>query len=198
MRHATQHSENNGHVFSHNKKNAIYLLLVFILSFFITALPLAMMQYVGFDMSFSIMIGIEFVVAVLFYMCIMRSFPECGFTVRIDNKSLKISITLLLTLLSIQTFSYISGNNIYHYEPVRPSIFSILTLVLVIPFYEEVFYRGCLFGFICSVYRKGVLLPSVVTSLVFSLMHTQHYDIMSQCIYFFMALIFVYVRVKTR
>ncbi|WP_447088386.1 MULTISPECIES: CPBP family glutamic-type intramembrane protease [Enterobacter] len=40
-------------------------------------------------------------------------------------------------------------------------------MTLIVPYYEEIIYRGCAFGIIHSIYRKNLIIPYVVTSLFF-------------------------------
>lgn len=188
---------NKGNIFSHDKKTALYLFFAIFSSILITSLPLITTSFIGYEISFSIMVGTEFFLALLFYVYFLRHLPECRYKLHADIRAFKYSIALFLAILIIQAFSYFSRGNVYYNTQANLSIVEILTLVFVIPFYEEIFYRGCLFGFLCSVYKKGLILPSVITSLFFSLMHTQHYDIASQCVLFSISLIFIHVRIKT-
>jgi hypothetical protein len=75
---------------------------------------------------------------------------------------------------------------------------SILMLTLIIPFYEEIFYRGCLFGGLCSVFRKHIIIPIIFSSLVFSLMHTQFVSVLEYVLMFVVGVIISYSRVVTK
>ncbi|MDR3104676.1 MAG: CPBP family intramembrane metalloprotease [Yokenella regensburgei] len=71
-------------------------------------------------------------------------------------------------------------------------------LTLIIPFYEEIFYRGCLFGGLCSVFRKHIIIPIIFSSLVFSLMHTQFVSVLEYVLMFVVGVIISYSRVVTK
>jgi hypothetical protein len=192
-------SQNNrGNIFSHNKITAFYFFIAIFLSVVITGLPLITIRFIGIDNSFAMMIGIEFSLAFFFYVHILRFLPECKFKLYREIKSLLVLFSLFLFILVIQALSYFSRTDIDRSAQAQLSAISILTLIFIVPFYEEIFYRGCLFGFLCSVYNKNIILPSIVTSLFFSLMHTQHYDIASQSFYFLISLIFISIRIKTK
>ncbi|WP_433977392.1 CPBP family glutamic-type intramembrane protease [Erwinia sp. E_sp_B01_9] len=69
----------------------------------------------------------------------------------------------------MQIFSLLSRIDVVrsHTLPFSPGL--ILILVIIVPFYEEVFFRGCLFGGICSFYKKGILFPSASADRVLCL-----------------------------
>lgn len=77
------------------------------------------------------------------------------------------------------------------------NILSIIIIVLLVPFYEEVFHRGCLLGFLSSLtlhYR----LPIITTSVIFSLMHTQYSSLSDHLILVFISMVLCIVRIMTK
>ncbi|KKY80310.1 hypothetical protein OA46_20340 [Enterobacter cloacae] len=71
-------------------------------------------------------------------------------------------------------------------------------MVLVVPCYEEIIYRGCAFGFVCSIYKKNLIIPCVITSLFFCLMHGQYYNFLDQAILFIVSMLLLRIRIKSR
>ncbi|MFX4315776.1 CPBP family intramembrane metalloprotease [Enterobacter sp. 63] len=83
-------------------------------------------------------------------------------------------------------------------EDLKLDAQSFFMFALITPFYEEVFYRGCLFGGLCSVFRKHITIPIIFSSLVFSLMHTQFTSIFEYGLMFVVGVIISYARVLTK
>ncbi|EQC4551306.1 CPBP family intramembrane glutamic endopeptidase, partial [Cronobacter malonaticus] len=77
------------------------------------------------------------------------------------------------------------------------TIATIITLTIIVPIYEEVYYRGCALGLMQIIYKKGNVIPIIISSLFFCAMHTQYRDIYSYIVLFFSSLFIGYVRVKS-
>lgn len=79
----------------------------------------------------------------------------------------------------------------------------LIYVLLIVPFCEEVFYRGCLFDSLCLLCSsisgsQSNIFPSFLTSLVFCVMHTQ-YKSMSIYVYLFLfSIILIIARVLTK
>ena len=85
----------------------------------------------------------------------------------------------------------------------------IFAIVVVAPIYEELVFRGFIFGGLLHRHRaeqtpirlvgfsiaKSTLMASLISSLLFTLVHLQ-YDLLGMMIIFAMALLFCYIRVK--
>lgn len=85
----------------------------------------------------------------------------------------------------------------------------IFAIVVVAPIYEELVFRGLIFGGLLHHHRaeqtpirlvgfsiaKSTLTASLISSLLFTLVHLQ-YDLLGMMIIFAMALLFCYIRVK--
>lgn len=74
----------------------------------------------------------------------------------------------------------------------------IVVIVLVAPLYEELVFRGLLWSAIAEQFdrRRGIIIASVVTSLIFAFIH-QQYQLYEMGAIAVLALIFCYVRVKS-
>lgn len=76
-----------------------------------------------------------------------------------------------------------------------------LVMVFIGPFYEEVFFRGCLFGSLCTLTNKvggGLIIPTLVGALIFSIFHSQYTSISAYGIEFIFAIILTIIRIRTR
>lgn len=85
----------------------------------------------------------------------------------------------------------------------------IFAIVVVAPIYEELVFRGLIFGGLLHHHRaeqtpirlvgfsiaKSTLMASLISSLLFTLVHLQ-YDLLGMTVIFAMALLFCFIRVK--
>lgn len=85
----------------------------------------------------------------------------------------------------------------------------IFAIVVIAPIYEELVFRGLIFGGLLHHHRaeqtpirlvgftiaKSTLMASLISSLLFTLVHLQ-YDLLGMTVIFAMALLFCYIRVK--
>lgn len=97
----------------------------------------------------------------------------------------------------------------YNYSPslaflfLTPNVLAVIFMVMIAPFYEEVFYRGCLFDFLCFQCDaigagQGKIVPTLITSLIFSVMHTQFTTIADYSFAFVISIILIRVRIITK
>ncbi|EPG8311104.1 CPBP family intramembrane glutamic endopeptidase [Klebsiella aerogenes] len=175
-------------------KNTLILGFVFILSVLITFVPILIYQKLqDANLSFKIMVvlefGVSFIVYVIFY---RKSFNS------IKNRA-DIFFISLAVLVGIQFLTYVLQNHdIGSIKITSDNALSLFMLAIIIPFYEEVFYRGCLFDVLVSMFKGELLFPSIITSIIFSLMHTQYSGIMAFLIMFFISLILIKSRVVSK
>ncbi|WP_431614439.1 CPBP family glutamic-type intramembrane protease [Enterobacter hormaechei] len=59
-------------------------------------------------------------------------------------------------------------------------------------------YRGCIFGVSHSIFNKKYIIPCILTSLSFCLMHGQYYNILDQSILFLVSILLLIVRIRSR
>lgn len=140
----------------------------------------------------------EFAFAVLVYNCVLRQLPHYTIIFAPNPFFIKKSLVVfsLITILQLLMFVYNEHN--YHPQAAQLNFISIATLALVIPFYEEIFYRGCLFGFICAVYKRNFFIPAIITSLLFCLMHTQYSSFLYQAVLFLFSCMLIHIRIITK
>ncbi len=182
-------------LYSHGLITTSVLFSVFILSLLLTFSPSLVVRQYGVDSAIEAMVIIEFSMALTVYLVYLRKLSEFRF-----SKFKKIDFILPLSLIIVIQAGYIYFNSKFNgaSENLIFDVRSILMLTLIIPFYEEIFYRGCLFGGLCSVFRKHIIIPIIFSSLVFSLMHTQFVSVLEYVLMFVVGVIISYSRVVTK
>lgn len=179
----------------HGKITGCTLFLMFVSSVLLTFIPVRIASYYGLDDAIYAMVMIEFSFSVFFYAVFLFRLSE--FHLILSGFRQYAILILLIIILQCAYVFYMSTTGMasvklnYDYK-------SIISIALFIPIYEEIFYRGCLFGSICSVYKKGVIVPGLISSLVFSLMHTQFSSGLAYFLIFVVGAILTYARVTTR
>ncbi|CAI1588225.1 CAAX amino terminal protease self- immunity [Serratia grimesii] len=85
-------------------------------------------------------------------------------------------------------------------ESVKGGLFwlNFLLLVFIVPIYEELVFRGCLLTALITFSRGNIYIASLVTSVLFAMLHTQYTDIRSLIILFLVSIILISVRIISR
>lgn len=184
--------------FRYSKYSAIIFLAVVIISTIVTLSPTFTLRYVGLDIAFFIVFITEILISTLVYLFYLKKFPECRIKIRTDSATVKFSALSFLIIILIQLTVYCYRDYLYHYEPSQINWITVLVMTLVVPYYEEIVYRACAFGFLCSIFKKNIIIPCVITSLFFSLMHFQYYNILDQSVLFIVSMLLLGARIKSR
>lgn len=184
--------------FSHNKKISFFLFFSFSISVAITAAPLFLIKSVDPEKSLLMMFFIELFFSFLVYIALLRHFPIYHLVPERRPTFIRTTFILLILITLIQIIVYLYNSNFYHYQTTQLNFISLILLIFIIPFYEEIFYRGCLFGFLCSVCKKNLIIPGIITSLMFCIMHTQYLTFLYQTMLFIISSMLIYIRVKTK
>lgn len=182
----------------YSKESAIVLLAVVVVSTIVTLSPAIMLRYVGLDTAFSIVFITEILISTFVYFFYLKNIPGCRIKVKASSASVRFSVISFLVIIFIQLAVYCYRDYLYHYEPSQINWITILVMTLVVPYYEEIIYRGCAFGVVCSIYRKNLVIPCVITSLFFCLMHGQYYNLLDQMILFVVSMLLFAVKIKSR
>lgn len=183
--------------FGYSKCSAIIFLVVVITSTIVTLSPTVTLRYVGLDIAFSIVFITEILISTFVYLFYLKKFPDCRIKIKVDSAKVKFSAISLLMVILIQLAVYCYRDYLYHYEPSEINWITVLVMTLVVPYYEEIVYRACAFGFLCSIFKKNIIIPCVITSLFFSLMHFQYYNILDQSVLFVVSLLLLGARIKS-
>ncbi|MCT7052158.1 CPBP family intramembrane glutamic endopeptidase, partial [Salmonella enterica] len=73
-----------------------------------------------------------------------------------------------------------------------------ILIILAVPVYEEIVFRGCLFNVFQFWFRNNVYGAGVAVALLYSVAHFQYADIRSFIMLFLMSLTLTVARVKGR
>lgn len=184
--------------FTYSKHDVITFLMVVSISTIVTLSPVVTLHYVDLDMAFFFIIITQTLIATLFYLFYLKKFTECEIRIKTDAATIKFSSISFSIIILIQLAVYCYRDYLYHYEPYHLNWIAVLVATLLVPYYEEIIYRACAFGFFCSVYKKNIIIPCVITSLFFSLMHFQYYNIVDQSVLFVVSMLLLGVRIKSR
>lgn len=107
----------------------------------------------------------EILISTLVYLFYLKEFPECRIKIRTDSATVKFSALSFLIIILIQLAVYCYRDYLYHYEPSQINWITVLVMTLVVPYYEEIVYRACAFGFLRSIFKENIIIPCVITSL---------------------------------
>ena len=184
--------------FIYSKKHAIVFLAVVIISTIITLTPAIMMHYVGLDTAFFIIFITEILISTFVYFFYLKNIPGCRIKVSSSPASVKFSVISFFIIIFIQLTVYCYRDYLYHYKPSQINWITVLVMTLVVPYYEEIVYRACAFGFLRSIFKENIIIPCVITSLFFSLMHFQYYNVLDQSVLFVVSMLLLGVRIKSR
>ncbi|MDV8142612.1 CPBP family intramembrane glutamic endopeptidase [Enterobacter ludwigii] len=190
-------NERTGQVI-YSKQSSIVFLIVVVISTVVTLSPAFMLRYVGLDTAFTIIFITEILISTFVYFFYLKKIPGCIIKMSGSPASVKFSVFSFLIIIFIQLTVYCYRNYLYHYEPSQINWITVIVMTLVVPYYEEIIYRGCAFEVACSIYRKNLVIPCVITSLFFCLMHGQYYNMLDQMILFVVSMLLFAVKIKSR
>jgi membrane protease YdiL (CAAX protease family) len=145
---------------------------------------------------------IEFLVIVPLYIVYFRKEHSMGMG-KINGHPL-ITFTVFI-LLTQYAGAYILGIQkteswMIEQEVERGGIFWVnsLMLVFLVPVYEEMVFRGCLFSALLQVFRGSICLSALMTSLIFAILHTQYSDIRTLVILAIVSLLLIAARIASK
>lgn len=111
---------------------------------------------------------------------------------------MKFFFKCLLLIISIQTaVCLVLDGSTTSLQFSTDYILPFLVVICFVPFYEECIYRGCLIDVFHHFFKYGLVLPIVLSSVIFSGMHVQHSGILYYVVLFFISLILSFARVKS-
>ncbi|MFV1475989.1 CPBP family intramembrane glutamic endopeptidase [Serratia marcescens] len=120
------------------------------------------------------------------------------------NGRLMIAFTVFILLLQYLG-AYILGIRkaeswMTEQEAVRGCVFWVNTLLLVflVPIYEEMVFRGCLFSGLLQIFKGNIYWSALTTSAVFAILHTQYSDIRTFMILALVSLLLIAARIVSR
>lgn len=179
--------------------------LIFLLWLFITFIPLFMTRgelLLKKGLLFPLLYTMEFSAIFLFYILFFRKRDGMG------KGTLHVSsfLTFLIAILIVQfILPHFTGQ--YKVEkwttdqisfPGWALIFNSVLLVFIVPVYEEIVFRGCLFNALMYWFNDKIYWVAITVSMIFSLAHTQYVDWRSFFSLFLISMILTAARVKSK
>lgn len=158
--------------------------------------------FVQTGLALPVLYLLEFGVIVPLYVVFFRKAHNMGMGE--INGRLLIAFTLLI-LLTQYLGAYILGIRkaeswMTEQEAVRGELFWVNTflLVFIVPVYEEMVFRGCLFSGLLQAFRGNIYLSALTTSTVFAILHTQYSDMRTFVILTLVSLLLIAARVVSK
>ncbi|MEN4169459.1 type II CAAX endopeptidase family protein [Serratia marcescens] len=186
-------------------KRGLACFALFILLVGITFYPIVVPDKVALEQSGLLLIFLyilEFSFIVPLYFTFFRKWEDMGrgyFSVS------QFLIFLLLILLAQTAVAYIldiraAERWVMEQETGKGSLFwlNFFMLVLIVPVYEELAFRGGLLTALLVFFRGNIYIASLVTSFLFAALHTQYTDVRTLIILFLISIILIASRIISR
>ncbi|EFB7621609.1 CPBP family intramembrane metalloprotease, partial [Escherichia coli] len=74
---------------------------------------------------------------------------------------------------------------------------NIFSSVLLVPVYEEIVFRGCLFNSFKFWFNDNICISAIVTSVIFSALHLQYTDFRTFLMLFLVSLVLISAKIKS-
>lgn len=169
-----------------------YLMMV-VISVALTTLPLWLITTFSAQTSLNAMFLAEFILGlVAFYLFFWRQ-------EKYHQGHFRFTLTLFFIILLLQLLAGMNQSNTFPGQTLSAQEWLlIIVMILLAPFYEEVIYRGCLLGFLSFLFKGQLYWPVVLSSALFTLMHTQYSNAMDFIFLFIIGCLFAWIRIKTQ
>lgn len=185
------------------KNTALNCFSLFAIMFLITGVPIFYPNkdlLISHGLFYPFLFILEFLVIAPLYFFRFKDLAGFG----LGSFSISQLIIYSFVILCIQLgFPFLLGqqkligmSNQFQYFPRYVYWLTQITLVFMVPFYEEISFRGGLFSAL-QIWMKNSYVAACVTSLTFALLHTQYSDFTSICVLFLISLALVSARVKS-
>ncbi len=165
-------------------------IVLFFVSIAVTALPLLTIKWIGFEGSLYLMYTLEFLLGIAIFLFFYKGDWRFG-----DSN---IFLRCLFFIILIQAIICINQE-----ERVKTFQFSVeyilpfFVVTFLVPFYEECIYRGCLIDIFQYFFKGSVVVSVILSSVIFSGMHTQYTSPQYFIALFLISLILSFARVKS-
>lgn len=186
------------------KKEGVLLLSVFILMVILTGTPLLLpeqLRWVLIEKGFFIplMFTIEFLVIFPLYFFRLRKKEWFG----VGDFSLKDFLLFFILIMIIQfaipALAAEEPQHVSNYDvtpPLISFIFIQISYIVMAPVYEEIAIRGGLFGSL-NILLRAKIPAAILSSLIFSFLHTQYSGYKPFMILFFVSLTLTAARIRS-
>ncbi|MBW6047798.1 CPBP family intramembrane metalloprotease [Klebsiella pneumoniae] len=177
---------------------------MFLLFVAITYVPVMFKDYNNIhsqEIALSVLYATEFIVLVPLYLLFFSKRAGLGR----GDFNVKVFLFLLILILLLQFITpwmlridkteewVVSQVTLEHYYFWLAN----LPLIFIVPVYEEMIFRGCLFNTFRYWLNDNVYLSAVSVSILFSILHTQYSDIRTLFILFLVSMVLIFARVKS-
>ncbi|EAN6152251.1 CPBP family intramembrane metalloprotease [Salmonella enterica] len=177
---------------------------MFLLMVAITYIPALFKDYneiISREIALPVLYATEFIILVPLYFLFFSK--RAGLGMGIFN--VKTFLLLLMLILLLQFISpwllginkteewVVSQVTLEHYYFWLANF----PLVFIVPVYEEIVFRGCLFNTFKYWFNENVYLSAIPVSILFSILHTQYSDIRTLFILFLVSMVLILARVKS-
>ncbi|MBU9843602.1 CPBP family intramembrane metalloprotease [Rahnella sp. FRB 231] len=163
-----------------------------------TILPYLLMRFfsVGFDDSIVVMLVGQISLAFFSYKKFSKIFSGFNFKFLASKENLTLYISLFALSLFQSSSAYIfSANN--QYENSHITIPLVVVLLFIAPLYEEVFFRGLVYGLIKLKFKNETIICYFITTFLFCLIHFNSYEMHQQLNIFISGLMLCLIRERT-
>lgn len=163
-----------------------------------TISPYLLMRFfsVGFDDSIVVMLVGQISLAFFSY----KKFSKILFGFNFKFLASKENLTLYIILFVLSLFQsssvYIFSEN-NQYENSHVTIPLVMVTLLLVPIYEEIFFRGVVYGLMKLKFRNEKMICYLITAILFCLIHFNSYEINQQLNIFISGLMLCHIRERT-
>lgn len=178
-----------------NRWNVLIIILSYI-GFTISPYLLTSFFSVGFDDSIIVMLICQSCLAFYSYKKFSKILYGFNFDFFLSRKNLNLFF-ILFALSFLQSLSIYIFSDSIQYERSHVTIPLVIVLLLIVPFYEEIFFRGVIYSLIKLKFRNGKIICYLITTILFCLIHFNSYEIHQQLNIFISGLMLFYIRERT-
>lgn len=186
--------------FDNDKKLLMKLIVVGIMAMLALNTPLFLMNYfdVGLDNSIYSMLFVETSLSALMYTLVLKGRKAFNMRISQNKKTLIILFCVFVGAFILKTMPYDFFNKNGPTDAIELTPQLVITLMLIVPFYEEIIFRGCLFGVFCFLFKKNILAAMIMTSIVFAVSHASFLNIGDQIELFLTGMLLNHARVLSK
>lgn len=186
--------------FDNDKQLLIKLIVVGIMAILAFNTPLFLMNYfdVGLDNAIYSMLFVETFISALMYILVLKGRKAFNMKIFQNKETLIILLCVFVSAFILKTMPYdfFKKNGPTDAIELTPQL--VITLMFIVPFYEEIIFRGCLFGGFCFLFKKNILAAMIMTSIVFAVSHASFFNIGDQIELFLTGMLLNHARVLSK
>lgn len=163
-----------------------------------TISPYLLMRFfsVGFDDSIVVMLVGQISLAFFSYKKFSKILSGFNFKFLASKENLTLYMSLFaLSLFQSSSVYIFSENN--QFENSHVTIPLVIVTLLLVPIYEEIFFRGVVYGLMKLKFRNEKIICYLITAIVFCLIHFNSYEINQQLNIFISGLMLCHIRERT-